>query len=358
MANIEGSYPPVQRVRTWYWSLDRAMSGGKELGVPLTFIEVFGFQGIGKTSLVTYLAGLMAEAINKNVIYAPIEHIDVSYMGRILDSAKFNGLATVLGNWDMVKKFMPEYKPKKGEYVTDELLIDCLLAATRDPDYGVAVLDSLSTLMPISEMESSVADANMGRKGKLVSNLSRGLIHANRFRNNEPFGVFLLSHKYPPMGGGTPSNTGTSTTGGEMKKNISKVRVGLRRIKDVGQFYEDSKGTPYDEHAYVLEGKVEKNNFGREGKIFYVVGLGGKGFHRGLTAMYECKATKLATFGQNVTLGGTKFGSIRSLVERAHAGEEEVFQPFIDALNNPSSVSKAEPEEEEIPDWMADELPE
>jgi len=357
MAKIEGYYPDIQRVITGYWSLDRALGDGVNTGAPMTIYEVFGFQAIGKTTFVTYLAGMMAEYYKKDLVFAPVEHVSRGYMSAILDSANFTGVATILGGWDMVKKFLA-YKPSKdNEYVTDEMLIDCLLSASRDPSYAVAVLDSLSAIMAVSEMESSVADANMGRKGKLLSTLSRGLVHVSRFRqgNDSPYAAFLLSHKYAPMGGGAPTNTGSVTTGGEMKKNISKIRIGLRRVKDPLAFYEDSSGTPYDNHAYVLEGKVEKNNFGREGKTFFVVGLGGQGLHHGLTAMYECKKLKIASFGKSITLGNQKFGSIRSAVERAHAGDDEFFVPFIEALKDPSKVSKVK-EENEDADQFIDEV--
>lgn len=107
----------------------------------------------------------------------------------------------------------------------------------------------------------------------------------------------------------------------------------------------NSKKELYEEQAYILEGKVEKNNFGRDDKKFWIAMLGGKGAHIGLTAMYECKRMGIATFGKSVTLGGTKYGSIASMLQEAHAGNDEIFQPFIDALKNPSAVGKAEFEE-------------
>jgi len=222
-------------------------------------------------------------------------------------------------------------------------MLDCFIEAVRREDYCVGVIDSLSTIVTIAEAESSVADRNMGR-ARVVSAWARAVMQAMRMRElDSPFCVIALSHKTTPMGGGTPTNTGAPTTGGEVKKNVSKVRIGIRRVPEPA-FAMDSKKTVYEEQAYILEGKVEKLNFGREGKTFYVAMLGGKGAHRGLTAMYECKKLGICSFGKSVTLGGTKFGSIATMLAHAHAGDEEVFVPFIEALKNPSKIGRVEEE--------------
>ena len=89
--------------------------------------------------------------------------------------------------------------------------------------------------------------------------------------------------------------------------------------------------------------------------MFYFVVLGGKGIHIGLSAMYDCKVLKLATFGKSVTMNGVKYGSMRTIVAKAHAGEDEFFQPFIDALKDPSKISKVDTKEDEEEVWEGDE---
>lgn len=88
--------------------------------------------------------------------------------------------------------------------------------------------------------------------------------------------------------------------------------------------------------------------------------VGGQGIHVGLSAVYDCKMLKIASFGKSVTMNGEKYGNIRSLVAKAHARDNEVFQPFIEALKNPSKVEKVaqESEEAEPSDVFLDELPE
>lgn len=342
MANIVGEYPLIERVVTGLWSLDRAMSDGKGgVGIPMTFMEMFGFQGIGKTTFSTSLMSIISNHYGKKIVYAPFEHVDRKLMGNILDSHECDNEVTMLGGWDMVKRLFPSMKEK--EKVTDELVLDCFIEAVRRDEYCVGVVDSLSSLVTIAEAESSVADRNMG-KARVVSAFSRSVVHAMRMREGSPFATIVLSHKTVPMGGGTPTNTGAPTTGGEVKKNVAKVRIGIRRIPEPA-FSMDSKKNIYDEHAYILEGKVEKNNFGREGKTFWVSMLGGKGAHIGLTAMYECKKLGICSFGKSVNLGGQKFGSIATMLAKAHAGQDGEFQPFIDALKNPSKIEKVKPED-------------
>lgn len=298
------------------------------------------------TTLANSLMAIIANKYQKNIVYAPFEHVDRELMSNILDSLECTQEVSMLGRKDMVKRFFPSLKVDK---VTDEVILDCFIEAVRHDEYCVGVIDSLSTIVTIAEAESSVADRNMGR-ARVVSAFARAVLQAMRMRELEsPFCALVLSHKTSPMGGGTPTNTGAPTTGGEVKKNVSKVRIGIRRIPEPA-FAMDSKKSLYEEQAYILEGKVEKNNFGREGKIFYVAMLGGKGAHVGLTAMYECRQTGLATFGKTITLGSNKYGSIASALEKAHAGDDQFFEPFIQALKNPSSVGKAKADEDEIPE--------
>lgn len=331
MANIEGSYPTIDRVETGLWSLDRALSNNHELGWPMTIYEVFGFQGIGKTTFSTSIAGIVAEHYKKNIVYAPIEHVDRDFMNDILDSVKFQQVVTILGGWDMVKKFLPEIKKGKEDIVTDELLMDCMIEAVRRDDYCFGILDSLTAISPIEEAQSSVVDKNMGRRARLAGVLVRGILQANRFRTS-PYSTIILSHKSTSMSN-TPTNTGTATTGGESKKNIAKVRIGIRRMPEPTM-------NDLENNCYILEGKVEKMNFGRDKRVFYTAILGGQGINKNMTAVYECKAMKLASFGASITLDGKKYGRMASVVAEAYAGNDEFFQPFHDALRNPSKVAK------------------
>lgn len=346
--NIEGEYPPIVRVLTGLHSLDSALAGSQERGVPMTSYEIFGFHDVGKTIWSTSVGGIVSSKLNGNIIYLPIEHVDRDLMESILDSVSFSGKTTILGGWDMAHKFTSAKKSKETPVPTDEINIDAFLSALRMDDYVFGIVDSLSAIDPVSEVESSSVENNISgaRRAKLTSSLARGIGYARRFRD-KPLATVLLSHKVNSMSM-FPTNSGSPTTGGEAKKNLSKVRILLKRqpektLNDMGHF--------------VIQGTVEKLSFGREKRKFYNVVLGGQGIHLGMTALYDCKMYGLATFGTNITMGGEKYGAMRTIVDKALSGDDEFFQPFIDALKNPSSVGKTQAEEDELESWD-DELPE
>lgn len=319
MAKIIGEYPPIERVDTKLWSLNRALSNSSEVGFPMTTYEITGFGGIGKSTWVSSLMGIIGNHYNKNIVYAPIEPIDRDLLLSILDSTGFENECHILAE------------------KTDEEIVDKFCEMLADEKFVSGVFDSLTAVSPIAEVESSSADMNMGRRARLAGVLARKLVHLNRFRES-PVATFIISHVSTPMSM-TPTNTGSATTGGETKKNLSKVRIKLRKMPEPTM-------AELDENAFVIEGNVEKFNFGKDKRKFYNVVLGGKGIHVGLSAVYDCKMLKIATFGKSVTLGKDKYGNIRTLIEKAHNGEDEVFQPFIEALKNPSKVGKAEVEDD------------
>lgn len=328
-AQIVGDYPAVERVVTGLWSLDRALSNSTQVGIPLTTYELTGFSGIGKSTLASSLLGIVGNRYNKDILYAPIEPIDRDLLSDILDSVSFGGKCHIIA----------------GD--TDEDIVDNYCVELGKDGVVGGVFDSLTAISPIAEMESSSAEANMGRRARLAGVLARKLIHLNRIRTS-PYMSILISHVSTSMSM-TPTNTGSSTTGGEAKKNLSKVRIKMRKLPEPAM-------TELDDNAYVIEGTVEKFNFGKDRRKFYCVVLGGKGIHVGLSAVYDCKMLKLASFGRSVTLGKDKYKNIRELVRMAHDGETEYFQPFISALQNPSRVQTVgEPEDEEE---VFEELPE
>ena len=322
MADIVGEYPNIERVKTPYWSLNRSLSNKHSEGWPMTSVELTGFSGIGKSTLSASVLGIVSAHYNKDLAYAPIEPIDRELLNDILDSVSFKQKCHIIA----------------GQ--TDEDIIDNYCELLQDDKVCAGIFDSLTAISPIAEMESSSADANMGRRARLAGVLARKLVHLNRFRTS-PVTTIIISHVSTSMST-TPTNTGSSTTGDETKKNLSKVRIKLRKMPEPTM-------TEQDENAYVIEGLVEKYNFGKDKRKFYVVVLGGKGIHTGLTAMYDCKMLGLCTFGRSITLGGIKYGSMKTMIENAHAGNDDVFIPFIKALENPASVGKAKADDE---DWI------
>lgn len=354
MAKLIGDYPQIERVVTGLWSLDMALAGelkdetGKVIitpGVPMTGYEIFGFQDVGKSTWATSISGMIAGKLKKDIIYLPMEHVDRDLIGSILYD--FDGTCYILGGWDMAKKFVDAKKSAETPIPTDEINIDCYLAALRYDDICAGIVDSLSSIETVSGAESSSAENNIGgaRRAKLSSFLAKGINYSRRYRTS-PFISFLITHKTGQIGM-FPTNSGSNTTGGEVKKNLSKVRIQLKRMPE--------KSINALGH-WVIEGFVEKLSFGKEKNKFYNVVLGGQGVHIGMSALYDCKRLKLATFGKSITMNGEKYGSMEFVVSKALAGEDEFFHPFIEALKDPSKITKVVAEKEDENEvWEGDE---
>jgi hypothetical protein len=125
----------------------------------------------------------------------------------------------------------------------------------------------------------------------------------------------MINHVHPNLGG-----FGTNTPGGETMKYLSAIRIRVKRKEG------------FKDESYVIEGKVYKNRFGYRDRVFYIVMLSGKGIHLGLSAMYDCFLLKLAERGKTVKINGESMGFLKSFFDNAHAGNDTVFEPFLELL--------------------------
>jgi RecA/RadA recombinase len=312
---IIGDYPDIQREITGFHSLDVALSNNVSKGIPLTIYDVSGYSGVGKSTFVLSLAGMIASAQKKNIALSPIEELDKSLMTSVLEMQGFdNEVHILLGS-------------------NDEKTLDALRDDITKEDTAVGILDSVGAISPIAELEAdSIADVNMGRRAQLMAKLSRHILHIQRFRKS-PLSFFMISHLHAVIGG-----RGSITSGGVVKNYLSKVRIRLSRKEEF-----DKEG------SYILEGNVEKLSYGQGGRKFRVFCLAGRGLHAGLSAVVDCETLKLATRTNGVVkMNEVSYGRITKLIEDAHAGNDKVFKPFITALKN-ISIDTVSTDEEEKP---------
>jgi RecA/RadA recombinase len=298
---ITGDYPDIQRIVTGFHSLDIALSNNVSKGIPLTIYDISGYSGVGKSTFVLSLAGILASAEKKNIAISPIEELDKTLMTSVLEMQGFDGEVHIELDSN------------------DEKTIDALLEDIAKEDTSVGILDSVGAISPIAELEAdSIADVNMGRRAQLMAKLSRHILHIQRFRKS-PLSFFMISHLHAIIGG-----RGSITSGGVVKNYLSKVRIRLSRKEEF-----------LKEGSYVLEGNVEKLSYGQGGRKFRVFCLAGRGLHAGLSAVIDCETLKIATRTNGVIkMGDTSYGRITKLIEDAHAGNDKVFKPFITALKD------------------------
>ena len=197
----------IPAIPTGSLSLDMALGVG---GVPRgRVVEIFGPESGGKTTLSLHI---VAEAQKKNGLAAFIdaEHaLDVSYARKI-------GVSTD----DLLIS-----QPDSGEQA-----LEIAETLVRSGALDVLVVDSVAALVPRSELEGDMGDAQMGLQARLMSQALRKLtasiskskttvIFNNQLRMK--IGMFM----------GNPE----TTTGGNALKFYSSIRLDIRKITTIKQ---------------------------------------------------------------------------------------------------------------------------
>jgi len=197
----------IPAIPTGSLSLDMALGVG---GLPRgRVVEIFGPESGGKTTLALHV---VAEAQKRNGLAAFIdaEHaLDVSYARRI-------GVNTD----DLLIS-----QPDSGEQA-----LEIAETLVRSGALDVLVIDSVAALVPRSELEGDMGDAQMGLQARLMSQALRKLtgsiskskttvIFINQLRMK--IGVFM----------GNPE----TTTGGNALKFYSSIRLDIRKVASIKQ---------------------------------------------------------------------------------------------------------------------------
>jgi len=252
---VTGSLHEVQRIITGMYSFDYAFENDRgDIGFPIgTVVEIYGPSGIGKTTTVLSLAGILANTKQQDIGFIDLEGFDPRTMTVILESVGFDGEIHCIAEMD------------------DETALEKLttLVQNKKQNFGVGILDSIGAISPIEEASNKLGAANMGRRGRLLAQFSRRMVKT--IRDNPKYPVYIMiNHQYPILGG-----RGFAPPGGDAKKYLSWVQIQLKRTK------------MFPDGSYVLEGKIKKNRYGYEQRLFYWFVLAGKGIHVGLTAVWD-----------------------------------------------------------------------
>ncbi len=199
--------PDVPVIPTGCLSLDFALGVG---GVPRgRVIEIYGPESGGKTTLALQIIA-QAQKSNGLAAFIDAEHaLDVGYARKI-------GV-----NTDDLLISQPD---------TGEQALEIAEVLVRSGALDVLVIDSVAALVPKSELEGDMGDAQMGLQARLMSQALRKLtgsisksrttvIFINQLRSK--IGVFM----------GNPE----TTTGGNALKFYASMRLDIRRITAIKQ---------------------------------------------------------------------------------------------------------------------------
>jgi recombination protein RecA len=203
----EGVIPDVSVIPTGSLSLDIALGVG---GVPRgRVIEIYGPESGGKTTLALHI---VAEAQSRNGLAAFVdaEHaLDVHYASRI-------GVDT-----DSLLISQPD---------TGEQALEIAEVLVRSGALDVLVIDSVAALVPKSELEGDMGDAQMGLQARLMSQALRKLTAA--ISRSQTTVIFINQVR---MKIGVFFGNPETTTGGNALKFYSSMRLDIRKVGTIKQ---------------------------------------------------------------------------------------------------------------------------
>jgi len=286
----------IHRVNTGLYTLDRACINTRgDIGFPVgTIIQFAGSTGVGKSTSVYSLSGMLANMLETNISLADFEGFDAEYL---LDVLKAQGYK---GKLHLIQK------------ETDEDALGELIEDIKSEKYGMGIVDSVGAISPISEKESDLGEANMGRRAFLTNQFSRKMMSHLRYNKKN---VFMINHLHADMGG-----FGMRSPGGTTMKYLFGINVRMKRAET------------YDDGSFVVVGNVRKNKFGLGKRNFFLFILAGKGIHKGLTAVWDSIILKKATLSRTVKIGEKSYGYMKDIISKAD--DEELFQDFYELLEN------------------------
>ncbi len=200
-----GVVAPVDSIPTGSISIDYALGVG---GVPRgRVVEIFGPESSGKTTLALQVIA-QAHKAGGMAAFVDAEHA--------LDAAYAKKLGVDLDN-------LLVSQPDHGEQALE--IVEVLI---RSGGLDVVVVDSVAALVPKSEIEGEMGDAQMGLQARLMSQALRKLTGVVSKSKTTLIFINQLREKIGVMFGNPET-----TTGGRALKFYASVRIDIRRIASI-----------------------------------------------------------------------------------------------------------------------------
>ena len=200
-----GVITPVDSIPTGSISIDYALGVG---GVPRgRVVEIFGPESSGKTTLALQVIA-QAHKAGGMAAFVDAEHA--------LDAAYAQKLGVNLDN-------LLVSQPDHGEQALE--IVEVLI---RSGGLDVVVVDSVAALVPKSEIEGEMGDAQMGLQARLMSQALRKLTGVVSKSKTTLIFINQLREKIGVMFGNPET-----TTGGRALKFYASVRIDIRRIASI-----------------------------------------------------------------------------------------------------------------------------
>ncbi len=198
----------IDAISTTSLALDRALGIG---GIPRGRVtEIYGPEAGGKTTLALHIT---AEAQRNGGI---VGFIDAEHA---LDAAYARKLGV---NIDELLVSQPD---------TGEQAMEIAEMLVRSGAMDVVIVDSVAALVPKSEIEGDMGDAQMGSQARLMSQALRKLTGVVSKSNTCFIFINQIRHKIGGVMFGSPE----VTTGGRALKFYASVRLDIRRLAAIKQ---------------------------------------------------------------------------------------------------------------------------
>ncbi len=195
----------VEAIPSGSLSLDLALGVG---GIPRARItEIYGPESSGKTTLCLHIVA-EAQKLGGTAAFIDMEHaLDPAYAARL--GVNIDGLLIS--------------QPDTGEQA-----LEITQTLVRSGAIDVIVIDSVAALVPRSEIEGDMGDAQMGMQARLMSQALRKLSGAINQTKTAVIFTNQLRQKIGVMFGNPET-----TTGGMALKFYASVRLDIRRIQAI-----------------------------------------------------------------------------------------------------------------------------
>lgn len=313
-------FEATERILTRCHSLDWALGDSVgHVGFPKgSFVELYGDKGVGKSSFMLSIAGIIANNLKKDIVFLDWEGQSKETVEQVLSNMGWDGTVQYILN-----------VPKE----TSEKTIGRFVEAMYEENQPISLMDSLGAFRPTANMEGDLSDANIGAMARESGRFADWCLAAIQRSDNSGV-VMFTNHKHPKIGFRAMGN---DTSGGVKKKYLSQIRIDLKRAflknKDGSE-----GGTTLDfGDSWLLSGHVDDNRFGYSKRDFQVYMIAGEGIHLGLSAMWDCimdghaeLSAKKVTEATTITMDGQSFGKLGKLIETRSDGEQ--FKAFVNKL--------------------------
>ncbi|HUF39090.1 MAG TPA: recombinase RecA [Anaerolineales bacterium] len=195
----------VEAIPTGSLSLDIALGIG---GIPRGRItEIYGPESSGKTTIAQHVVA-EAQRLGGTCAFIDMEHaLDPAYAAKI--------------GVDIENLLISQ--PDAGEQA-----LEITESLVRSGAIDVVVIDSVAALVPQSELEGDMGDAQMGMMARLMSQALRKLSGAIKQTNTAVIFTNQLRQKIGVMFGNPET-----TTGGQALKFYASIRMDVRRIQSI-----------------------------------------------------------------------------------------------------------------------------